>query len=120
MICILGQDFVILLALVLGTLVSAFFGVFVSICAKVVSFVFCSIVSEFSCSRMLVHKLRQSSQRLKPYLSSNIFFLILQISHFPFFVPIIRLSVAEAVCLLSYGSFVTPQPLWQTNGDYLS
>jgi len=51
------------------------------------SFDFCSVTPDCSCSKMLVQMLKQSSQRVKPYLSRNNFFVSLQSRHLPVFVP---------------------------------
>ena len=69
------------------------------------SFVFCSLDSWCSCSRILVTMIKQSSQRVKPYLSKSNFFVFLQMSHFPVLVPIRRTFLEWAVYLVSSGCF---------------
>jgi len=66
------------------------------------SFDFCSVTPDCNCSKMLVQMTKQSSQRVKPYLSRNTFFVSLQSWHLPVFVPTMKIFLGQAIDLLIF------------------
>jgi len=66
------------------------------------SFDFCSVAPDCSCSKMLVQMTKQSSQRVKPYLSRNNFFVSLQSWHLPVFVPMTKIFLGQAADFLFF------------------
>ena len=71
------------------------------------SFDFCSVTPDCSCSKMLVQMLKQSSQRVKPYLSMNSFFVSLQSWHLPVCVPMMKMFFGEAADLLFFDACIS-------------